>query len=151
MAYLISLLLLAILYFNNQQKTKANKVLRRALNSLNATQQQLIAQKERAEQGEQFKQRFLAHISHEIRTPLHGIAGFADLLLETALTEKQRRWLFSIYHSNERLNEVVNDVLELSRNHWHSGHKTRALISCWNCSRMFPKQFWATPPGFSKF
>ena len=115
MAYLISLLLLAILYFNNQQKTKANKVLRRALNSLNATQQQLIAQKERAEQGEQFKQRFLAHISHEIRTPLHGIAGFADLLLETSLTEKQRRWLFSIYHSTERLNEVVNDVLELSK------------------------------------
>lgn len=115
MAYLISLLLLAILYINNQQKTKANKVLRRALNSLNATQQQLIAQKERAEQGEQFKQRFLAHISHEIRTPLHGIAGFADLLLETSLTEKQRRWLFSIYHSTERLNEVVNDVLELSK------------------------------------
>ena len=115
MAYLISLLLLAILYFNNQQKTKANKVLRRALNSLNATQQQLIAQKERAEQGEQFKQRFLAHISHEIRTPLHGIAGFADLLLETSLTEKQRRWLFSISHSTERLNEVVNDVLELSK------------------------------------
>jgi CheY-like chemotaxis protein len=46
---------------------------------------------------------------------LHGIAGFADLLLETALSEKQRRWLFSIYHSTERLNEVVNDVLELSK------------------------------------
>jgi hypothetical protein len=49
MAYAISLLLLAILYFNNQQKTKANKVLQRALDNLSATQQQLIAQKERAE------------------------------------------------------------------------------------------------------
>jgi signal transduction histidine kinase/HPt (histidine-containing phosphotransfer) domain-containing protein len=109
------LLIAAILYINSQQKLRAKNVFKQALINLETTQSQLIAQKERAEQGERFKQRFLAHMSHEIRTPLHGIAGFTDLLLETSLSEKQRRWLNSIYQSTERLGEVVNDVLELSK------------------------------------
>ncbi|AEE49532.1 ATP-binding protein [Haliscomenobacter hydrossis] len=109
------LLIAAILYRNSQQKSRAVNVFKQALIKLEATQIQLIAQKERAEQSEKFKQRFLAHMSHEIRTPLHGIAGFTDLLLETSLSEKQRRWLSSIYHSTERLDEVVNAVLELSK------------------------------------
>lgn len=115
MVYVVTLLLLGILYFNDKQKTKANQILQLALENLRNTQEQLIEQKERAELGEQSKQRFLAHISHEIRTPLHGIAGFTDLLLETSLSEKQRRWLFAIHQSTERLGEVVNDVLELSK------------------------------------
>jgi len=109
------LLIAAILYRNSQQKSRSVNVFKQALIKLEATQSQLIAQKERAEQSEKFKERFLAHMSHEIRTPLHGIAGFTDLLLETSLSEKQRRWLSSIYHSTERLDEVVNAVLELSK------------------------------------
>ena len=109
------LLIAAILYRNSRQKSRAVNVFKQALIKLEATQSQLIAQKERAEQSEKFKERFLAHMSHEIRTPLHGIAGFTDLLLETSLSEKQRRWLSSIYHSTERLDEVVNAVLELSK------------------------------------
>lgn len=109
------LLIAAILYRNSRQKLRAVNVFKQALIKLEATQSQLIAQKERAEQSEKFKERFLAHMSHEIRTPLHGIAGFTDLLLETSLSEKQRRWLSSIYHSTERLDEVVNAVLELSK------------------------------------
>ncbi|MCB9331716.1 MAG: response regulator [Lewinellaceae bacterium] len=69
----------------------------------------------RAEKSEAFKSRFLANMSHEIRTPLHGISGYTDLLLETSLAEKQRRYLTAIRHSNERLTEVVNDILDLSK------------------------------------
>lgn len=75
----------------------------------------LEAAKARAEASEAFKSRFLASMSHEIRTPLHGISGYTDLLLETSLTEKQRRYLTSVSHSNERLTEVVNDILDISK------------------------------------
>ncbi len=74
-----------------------------------------VKQKERAEASEAFKSRFLANMSHEIRTPLHGIAGFTDLLLDTSLSEKQRRWLTSIHQSTERLTVVVNDILDISK------------------------------------
>ena len=70
---------------------------------------------QRAEASEAFKSRFLANMSHEIRTPLHGISGFTELLLETPLNEKQQRWLSSIHYSTDRLSDVVNDILDISK------------------------------------
>jgi|GEM_PF-1379846 len=87
----------------------------RTAEQLEAKNREVEAARARAEASEAFKSRFLAHMSHEIRTPLHGIAGFTDLLLDTALSEKQRRWLSSIHHSAGRLGEVVNDILDLSK------------------------------------
>ncbi|HOY06810.1 MAG TPA: ATP-binding protein [Saprospiraceae bacterium] len=87
----------------------------RTTQQLEAKNREIEAARMRAEASEAFKSRFLANMSHEIRTPLHGIAGFTDLLLETSLAEKQRRWLSSIHHSTERLGEVVNDILDLSK------------------------------------
>ena len=82
---------------------------------LEAKNVEVEAARRRAEQSEAFKSRFLANMSHEIRTPLHGISGFADLLQDTSLTEKQRRWLNAIHQSSGRLRDVVNDVLDLSK------------------------------------
>lgn len=76
---------------------------------------QLEAARQRAEKSEAFKSRFLANMSHEIRTPLHGISGFTELLSDTSLTEKQRRWLGAIRQSSVRLKDVVNDILDLSK------------------------------------
>ncbi len=87
----------------------------RSAEQLEAKNREVEAARARAEQSEAFKSRFLANMSHEIRTPLHGIAGFTGLLLDTSLSEKQRRWLSSIQHSTDRLGEVVNDILDLSK------------------------------------
>lgn len=92
-----------------------NRLKNRTLKLVSAEKAEAERQRRRAEASEAFKSRFLANMSHEIRTPLHGIAGFTDLLLETSLAEKQRRWLSSIHHSTERLGEVVNDILDLSK------------------------------------
>ncbi len=103
------LTLLVFLFYNRfrlKQKTAAQ---------LEAKNREVEVARLRAETSEAFKSRFLANMSHEIRAPLHGIAGFTDLLLETSLSEKQRRWLSSIHHSTERLSEVVNDILDLSK------------------------------------
>ncbi|NOU21769.1 MAG: HAMP domain-containing protein, partial [Methyloglobulus sp.] len=45
--------------------------------------------KEHAEAANAAKSQFLANMSHEIRTPMNGVLGMAQLLLGTALSQKQ--------------------------------------------------------------
>ncbi|MDF1565508.1 MAG: response regulator [Deltaproteobacteria bacterium] len=64
------------------------------------------------------KQEFVSIISHELRTPLTAITGAIDLLLNGLvgeITEKQHRYLSLAKGSSERLNRIVDDLLDLSR------------------------------------
>lgn len=115
-AGLAVLTLLSFLFFNRfRLKQKTARQLEAKNLEVEAARTRAEQERARAEASEAFKSRFLANMSHEIRTPLHGIAGFTDLLLETSLSQKQRHWLASIHHSTDRLGEVVNDILDLSK------------------------------------
>ncbi|MBK9103786.1 MAG: response regulator [Saprospiraceae bacterium] len=87
----------------------------RTTEQLEIKNKEVEAARHRAEASEAFKSRFLANMSHEIRTPLHGISGFTELLLDTSLSDKQNRWLSSIQYSTDRLSDVVNDILDISK------------------------------------
>jgi two-component system sensor histidine kinase HydH len=73
---------------------------------------------ERAEQAEQLAAlgRLAAGLAHEIRNPLGSIQGAIELLRTGgSLAEEDRHLCAIIEHEASRLNELVGDMLELSR------------------------------------
>ncbi|MFH1121517.1 MAG: ATP-binding protein [Bacteroidota bacterium] len=69
----------------------------------------------KAVESDRLKTAFLHNISHEIRTPMNGIIGFAGLLDDSNITEKQKsEYLAIILRSSKRLLDLVNQVLDIS-------------------------------------
>jgi hypothetical protein len=61
------------------------------------------------------KSSFLAVMSHEIRTPMNAVLGLAAELLNTPLTEEQRRSVVAMHDAGDNLLELLNDILDFSK------------------------------------
>ena len=69
-------------------------------------------------QLEERKDEFVHMVSHELRTPLTSISGSLDLVLNfltSDMNEKQRRYLTLARDSTEKLNSIVDDLLDLAK------------------------------------
>ncbi|MBI4544246.1 MAG: PAS domain-containing protein [Gemmatimonadetes bacterium] len=65
---------------------------------------------------EDVRRDFVANASHELKTPLTAIRGYTDTLLSDELPpELGRRFLETIQRNAERLQRIVDDLLDLSR------------------------------------
>jgi PAS domain S-box-containing protein len=67
---------------------------------------------------DRLKSEFVATVSHELRTPMTSIRGYVDILLmgaAGALNENQTHFLDIVKSNTERLNILVNDLLDISR------------------------------------
>lgn len=76
---------------------------------------ELIESKEKAETSDKLKSAFLANMSHEIRTPLNAIVGFSRIISESDNAEERREYYEIVDANNERLLQLINEILDLSK------------------------------------
>lgn len=62
---------------------------------------------------DQAKNQFMVLVNHELKTPLTTMLSFTDLLAETKLDLDQQRYLSRIKTAALRLQDMINDSLEL--------------------------------------
>jgi GAF domain-containing protein len=66
---------------------------------------------------DRLKSEFVATVSHELRTPMTSVRGYVDILLmgaAGALSDNQRHFLEIVKGNADRLNILVNDLLDIS-------------------------------------
>lgn len=72
-----------------------------------------------AEEANEAKSRFLAHMSHEFRTPLNAIMGFSEIIRNKVLGDSVSNAYITyadhIHRSGEHLLNIVNDILDMAK------------------------------------
>ncbi len=65
---------------------------------------------------EELRRGFIANVSHELRTPMTSIRGFIEGILDGVIPpEKQADYLMIVRDETNRLNRLVNDLLDLAK------------------------------------
>jgi len=104
---------------------KRSKLAEANVNLLGETNKLKQAQ-ETLEKLDELKSEFISTAAHELRTPVTSVMGYAELLClhdsdpEAFSPKQHQEFLQEIYANCERLNRIVDDILDVSR--IESGH-----------------------------
>ncbi|HIE78140.1 MAG TPA: two-component system sensor histidine kinase CreC [Candidatus Thioglobus sp.] len=66
-------------------------------------------------EGREYVEEYINTMAHELRTPITGIKATAENLLMPMTDKQRKRFIENILDSNNRMNLLVNRLLELSR------------------------------------
>lgn len=94
---------------------RQRKELDTLLEYLERKNEELIIEKQKAEEATNAKSLFLANMSHEIRSPMNGMLGLSRLLLDSDLNDEQKDMLKVMTTSGENLLQIINDILDYSK------------------------------------
>lgn len=72
-------------------------------------------ERNRIEQQNNAKDKFMAHLGHELRTPLASILGYTELLLDSPENTHAKAELTTILNNSKHLLSLLNDLLDMSR------------------------------------
>ncbi len=127
-AFALCVLIILITYIllqnrNSNIQRSYTRRLQENLETINSQQEELkkqqvelIAAKNRAEEGSKAKSQFLSNMSHDIRTPMNAIVGYVNLAQrENTTLDEVHDFLNKIESSSQHLLALINDVLEMSR------------------------------------
>ncbi|MCS7244337.1 MAG: HAMP domain-containing sensor histidine kinase [Candidatus Calescibacterium sp.] len=65
---------------------------------------------------DEISEKIISMVSHELRTPLTSIRGFAETILQEDLSKEEiMKFAHIIYNESNRLNNLVNAILDISR------------------------------------
>jgi two-component system, NtrC family, sensor kinase len=115
----IFLIIASILYRNNKQKQKANKVLEATLANLKSTQSQLVQSEKMASLGE-----LTAGIAHEIQNPLNFVNNFSEVNTELIGEMKEELSKGNI----EEAKKVADDINDNERKINFHGKRADAIV-----------------------
>ncbi len=119
----VFLIVAIILYRNNRQKHKANKVLESTLDHLKTTQTQLIQSEKMASLGE-----LTAGIAHEIQNPLNFVNNFSEVnkeMLEELKAESKKQ---KAERDDQVEIDLINYLIENETKINHHGKRADAIV-----------------------
>ena len=87
----------------------------RDISEKKSAENKLKAAKDKAEEANEVKSKFLAAMSHEIRTPFNAVLGILELLEDTPINDDQKRLIQTAGNSSKALLRVINDTLDYAK------------------------------------
>jgi len=101
---------------------RALKALEETFDNLKRANDELVIAHQEADEARALKEQFVANVSHELRTPLNLIVGFVELMYLSPETYDGMEYtpefehdLRQLFRAGRHLQDLVNDVLDLSR------------------------------------